>query len=245
MKLQIIFLTSTLAIPCHTLDQDLSGLKLVHLLYRHGDRTPVKPYPTDPYKDLSFWPVGFGQLTSRGKMQQFELGQWIRGRYDGFLSSNYSQQEIVVRSTDVDRTLMSAMSNLAGLYPPSGYWQWNPDLAWQPIPVHTVPQEEDALLSSHAACPRFEQLHRKVLEKSKFMKNIYDENRDLFEYISANVGENVTNIVNMDYIFDTLWIENIYNMNLPKWTNKVFPGGKFEELRDLSFTVDTFNHEMK
>ena len=64
-------------------------------------------------------------------------------------------QEIVVRSTDVDRTLMSAMSNLAGLYPPAGYWKWNANLAWQPIPVHTVPQVEDMLLSSHATCPRY------------------------------------------------------------------------------------------
>ena len=158
MRQQMILLSSILAIPCNSLDQDLSGLQLVHLLYRHGDRTPIKPYATDPYKDSSHWPVGFGQLTSRGKMQQFELGQWIRKRYDGFLSSNYSEQEIVVRSTDVDRTLMSAMSNLAGLYPPAGYWQWNQDLAWQPIPVHTVPQEEDTLLSSHATCPRYKDM---------------------------------------------------------------------------------------
>jgi len=204
MRHQIIIMTSILAIPCNTLTQDLEGLKLVHLLYRHGDRTPIKPYSTDPYKAASNWPVGFGQLTSRGKMQQYELGQWIRARYDGFLSSNYSEQEIVVRSTDVDRTLMSALSNLAGLYPPAGYWEWNRDLAWQPIPVHTIPQEEDMLLSSHATCPRFTQLHKEVLEESMFMKNIYNENRELFEYISNNVGENITDIVHLDYIFDTL-----------------------------------------
>ena len=71
---------------------------------------------------------------------------------------------------------------------------------------------------------RFEQLHREVLDNSKFMQNIYDENRDLFEYISSNVGENITDIVKLDYIFDTLLIENIYGMDLPQWTKKVFPG---------------------
>lgn len=33
-------------------------------IFRHGDRTPVEPYPNDPYKDPSLWPVGFGQLTN-------------------------------------------------------------------------------------------------------------------------------------------------------------------------------------
>jgi hypothetical protein len=59
---------------------------------------------------------------------------------------------------------------------------------------------------------------------SQFMSNIYKENRKLFKYISANVGENITDIVKLDYIFDTLLIERIYGMELPQWTKEVFPG---------------------
>lgn len=33
-------------------------------LFRHGDRTPVRPYPNDPYKDVDSWPVSWGQLTN-------------------------------------------------------------------------------------------------------------------------------------------------------------------------------------
>ena len=56
------------------------------------------------------------------------------------------------------------------------------------------------------------------------MSNIYKENSELFEYISVHVGENITDIVKLDYIFDTLLIENIYGMELPEWTKEVFPG---------------------
>lgn len=38
---------------------------------------------------------------------------------------------------------MSAMTNLAALFPPEGISIWNPKLPWQPIPVHTVPLLED------------------------------------------------------------------------------------------------------
>ncbi|XP_010578438.1 PREDICTED: lysosomal acid phosphatase isoform X2 [Haliaeetus leucocephalus] len=118
------------------------SLRFVTLVYRHGDRSPIKAYPRDPFQEGA-WPQGFGQLTQVGMRQQWELGQALRRRYRGFLSDTYRRQEIFIRSTDCDRTLMSAETNLAGLYPPEGQQMFNPNISWQPIPVHTVPESEE------------------------------------------------------------------------------------------------------
>uniref|UniRef100_A0A8C9LZI3 acid phosphatase n=1 Tax=Piliocolobus tephrosceles TaxID=591936 RepID=A0A8C9LZI3_9PRIM len=117
-------------------------LKFVTLVFRHGDRSPIDTFPTDPIKESS-WPQGFGQLTQLGMKQHYELGEYIRKRYRTFLNESYKHEQVYVRSTDVDRTLMSAMTNLAALFPPEGVSIWNPNLLWQPIPVHTVPISED------------------------------------------------------------------------------------------------------
>ncbi|CAF2975502.1 unnamed protein product, partial [Rotaria sp. Silwood2] len=127
-------------------------------IYRHGDRTPNFLYRKSNV-DESFWPNGFGQLTVRGQIQQIRLGQYIRERYSQLLNSTYVASEIFVRSTDLDRTLMSAYSNLLGLYPTSKDKLnqilleleqeniWPKILPWQPIPVHTVPESIDYVCS--------------------------------------------------------------------------------------------------
>lgn len=83
----------------------------------------------------------YGQLTSTGIEQQHRLGQYIRTRYDSILSSTFTPREIVVRSTDYDRTLMSAQSNLVGLYPVMNIS--SDQVPIQPIPIHTIPTAED------------------------------------------------------------------------------------------------------
>lgn len=62
----------------------------VVIVYRHGDRTPVDPYPLDPWRDPSYWPVPFGELTNRGKLQHYELGQVLRNKYQVNLARFHS-----------------------------------------------------------------------------------------------------------------------------------------------------------
>jgi lysosomal acid phosphatase len=218
-------------------------LRFVIVIYRHGDRTPVASYVTDPYKDPSNWPVGLGQLTSRGKKMQYELGQYLRQRYGSFLGEEYSEKRLYVQSSDVDRTLMSAQCNLAALFPPKGQEVWNPTLPWQPIPVHTLPESEDNLLTSHAYCPRMTELIAEVLDSPEVaaINSKYDW---LYKYVSEHTQENITDMINVDYIYDTLLIEQLYNKTLPEWTKRVFPE-EMKYLRDLSFTVTTWTPELK
>ncbi len=39
------------------------------------------------------------------------------------------------------------MANMAGFYPPSGSQIWNADINWQPIPIHTLPVEQDPVIN--------------------------------------------------------------------------------------------------
>lgn len=227
----------------HVTAQAPETLKLVHLLYRHGDRTPVQLYPNDPYQDRSNWPVSWGQLLNEGKQRHFVLGQFVRDRYEGFLSDSYDPDEIVVRSTDVDRTLMSAQSHLAGLFPPTEDETWNPSLKWQPIPVHTRPRAEDYILTVEATCPLFDKLQDEF-EQSQLIRDIVKDNKDLFEYLSVHSGNNVTRIVQLEYIYDVLFIESRLNKALPDWTVGVFPD-QMKNLSDFSFAMKAYTHEMQ
>jgi hypothetical protein len=98
-------------------------LHLTSVIFRHGYRKPTGTFPTDPYKE-SFWPQGFGQLTKKGMLQQYDLGEYLRSRYmnssDEYLfNGTYVREEVYVRSTDVDRTLMSAECQMASFYKPN------------------------------------------------------------------------------------------------------------------------------
>lgn len=75
-------------------------------------------YPNDAVP-ASEWPEGVGALTAVGERAHFELGRRLRKRYvdSGFLPFSFSAKDIYLRSTTIDRTLMSAYSQMAGMFP--------------------------------------------------------------------------------------------------------------------------------
>ncbi|KAI0215767.1 Prostatic acid phosphatase [Lamellibrachia satsuma] len=190
---------------------------LAHVLYRHGDRSPINPFQTDAYKNS--WPQGYGQLSTIGMRQQYHLGQYLRQRYmldHNLLNMTYIRDQIYVRSTDMERTLMSAYCNLAGLYPPTGSQVWYPQIPWQPIPVHTVPRMEDKLLSMGVECPAATQLHKEVQNSPTFIKEA-QKHKEFYKYLSKYTGEDI------DFTHqkcDTFTCELAHNMTLPDWALK-------------------------
>ncbi|XP_004625075.1 prostatic acid phosphatase [Octodon degus] len=192
-------------------------LKFVTVVFRHGDRSPIETFPNDPIEE-SAWPDGFGQLTQRGMKQHYELGAYLRKRYGKFLNESYKHEQVYIRSTDVDRTLMSAMVNLAALFPPLGTSMWNPKLLWQPIPVHTVAVSEDRLLYlPFRNCPRFQELQSETLKSEEFQKRIqpYKDFMKTLPTLSGFQGQDLFGI--WSKVYDPLYCEGIHNFTLPSW----------------------------
>ncbi|KAI6217977.1 Histidine phosphatase superfamily, clade-2-containing protein [Aphelenchoides fujianensis] len=96
---------------------EVGTLEHVHVIWRHGDRTPTLVMPNDRENGEATWPEGLGELTPLGVEQQFHLGQLLRRRYDGFLPADFHPTLLHVQSSDRNRTLMSAQANMAGLFP--------------------------------------------------------------------------------------------------------------------------------
>ncbi|XP_077160250.1 prostatic acid phosphatase-like [Paroedura picta] len=221
-------------------------LKFVTVVYRHGDRTPVSSYPKNIYPEV-LWPQGYGQLTKQGMKQQHKLGRYLRKKYKNFLSRQYKRKEIYVLSTDTDRTIMSAQTNLAGLFPPKGEQVWNHRINWQPIPVHTLSRKNDQLLSYPILeCPRFLKLLKETLDSSAFKLKLKNY-MPLLGQIAPQLGYDVKTLLDVNNhklwnAYDTLLVESIYNHPGPSWADQATMD-KLKSLLELAVTAVFGDHK--
>ncbi|KAF6770566.1 hypothetical protein AHF37_09582 [Paragonimus kellicotti] len=213
----------------NTTSNDPLKLQHIHVLFRHGDRTPV----VDPInRDVPFvtiWPLGSGQLTEKGILQEYELGRWLRKKYEFFIPEKYNGSHFHMRSTDVDRTLMSAQCVSAGVFHNSSSPLQPYGINWRPIPVHTVSQEADVLLSV-APCPFLDVL-RDLEMKSEAAIQTEKNHSALFELINRNVDVKIDRH-NLWEVSDTLTCMESHDMQFPDWCSQQV----YKELID----VETF-----
>ena len=77
--------------------------------------------------------------------QAHELGEYLRFRYDTFISEEYSQYETYAMSSDRDRTILSGIICLASFYASKSdrSLNLNSNLTWNPVPIRTILETDD------------------------------------------------------------------------------------------------------
>jgi lysosomal acid phosphatase len=222
--LLVLYSISSLIAITHGEDE----LVLVQAVWRHGDRAPTGTFASDKYSNESLWPIGWpgwGQLTPIGMTQHFKLGLQLANEYSVkkklFSPLRYKSDEIYVRSTDVNRTLISAMSNFIGFYNNTGVAGRDfPDIAnwptrYVPVPIHTVDDDTDYLGNPDRECKRMDALYKLVAETPEY-KNFSAANKDFLANVSKLAGQEI-NIMNSWIVYDSLYIEKLYNLPQPEW----------------------------
>lgn len=208
-----------LVLVCTEASASASTLRFVHVVWRHGDRTPAHPtFRTDTGNGPETWPEGLGELTSLGMRQQHALGSFLRRRYIDakFLSPEYHPSEIFVRSSDYNRTIASALVNLAAFYPPSMETRFNEGLPWVPIPVHSVPLIYDYVVAMERQCPSLTKVYGDTL-KSAPVESLELENYEFMEFMRNVTGLNLQTVLRIAPVFDVLHCEKIHNRTWPSW----------------------------
>lgn len=183
------------------------------VVIRHGDRTPIKAIINDPYP----WQPGLGKLTGEGIQQEYSLGKSLRKKYiikDHLLPSKYDLSKIYVRSTDYDRTLMSAESLLYGLYPlGTGPEQGTPK-RYQPIPIHTVAINDDKLLATDNK-QHMHKLFKQYVFNSKYWQDLEAQVAPYYTKWQTATGLPIKNLLHLITLADNLNVRALHHIPLP------------------------------
>ena len=84
--------------------------------FRHGIRSPLKLDEENKDTFGNEWSNGPGELTLNGIRQHYLIGITNKNKYKNLLNFDYKSKEILVYSTNLNRTIMSAQAQLSGMY---------------------------------------------------------------------------------------------------------------------------------
>ncbi|KFM62247.1 Lysosomal acid phosphatase, partial [Stegodyphus mimosarum] len=200
----------------------------LHVIFKHGHRAPFRIYPNDP-NPAELWEEGLGMLTKLGRLQMYTVGHHLKRRYTDFISSN--PNEIETMSSEADRSLYSAYSLLAGMYPPDEEWSIGENIPWQPIQVSYVPEPEDMYLQSNPNCPLYETSKHELIDE--YEKHQDEGNKFYFEFWSNHSGRKIRSADSAGDIYKTLSVERDNNYTVPEWV--LLYWDKLVEFTDIGY----------
>lgn len=129
-----------------------------------------------------------------------------------FRSNKFKKKSLVKypAGTERDRTIMSAQTVMAAMFPPEGDQIWIDELLWQPIPIHSIPIELDTMLNIKRPCPSLDQAKQNYFASTEMVETL-EKYKQLFKYLEDNAGTPIRNISQVADLYDTLWIEHLKN----------------------------------
>ena len=137
MKLYLLYIYLILLTKFYTSNEEIV---FVFEHFRHGARSSVyiNKYNKDIYNIK--W-IGDGELTPVGMRMEYLIGVHIRTKYSNIINENTSSKEILVFSTDLNRTIVSAQSQLLGMFPPYKGEEMNKHEMREAYPPNKIPEE--------------------------------------------------------------------------------------------------------
>lgn len=135
------------------------------------------------------------------------MGEWLANRYKPLFPNGYSTEIVKVYTTDLDRTMMSAATCLAGLFPPTGQQIWNSNLIWQPIPIIVLPQSIDTkIFNTMNECKLREKLYKEYMNSAEVLQ-IFANYQHIFDNVTAFCGDSK----DVFLVLDSFKIEKLRN----------------------------------
>lgn len=83
-----------------------------------------------------------------------------------------------------------------------------------------------------------------TLYQSEKLKTINRENAELYDYLSKHTGDNISSVLKVESLYNTLQIQELNNLTLPQWTKGVYPE-KMRTIASLALALFTDNDFMK
>ena len=195
--------------------------------FRHGARSSVfiDKKHMDKY-DIPW--IGDGELTAIGMRMHYLIGVFIRNKYNNIINNNTDPKDILVFSTDLNRTIVSAKAQLLGMFPiGKGLELTNSDLKIikmpKDMPVEGIEEIKKLKNISSPTTPivipiRFFDERKKYLlteatdcPKSTFVKkNNYKKNKHLQFFIDDFIAKYGNKLIKYFELNDTTILRDYY-----------------------------------
>ena len=147
-----------LIVLCSCLWTHVSGqvvVKQMHVITRHGSRTPLGKDASNLQENTP------GSLTPFGERQMYDLGRWIADAYNATgVFHTYSPSSVRLESSAYDRTLVSANNFALGAFSNNARDPYAESLipnVRENIPVYSIEPENDIYLRAYDKCETYHQ----------------------------------------------------------------------------------------